>query len=171
MYYDVINASHYGIPQSRERVYFVCIKKGSGIQYHKPRATHQAVYLDTILLDNTHCSDLIINRQDIVLHADATTPQLKPIRIGYVNKAQQGEHIYSTKGHAITIAATTGGVGANTGLYLVDGKIRRLHIDECKQVMGFSKRHKVMMGRGGYKQLGNAVIPALVERVFSGLII
>lgn len=171
IYYDVCNASYYGIPQARERVYFVCIRKESGIKYSKPRATNKAIYLKDIVLDNEFCKDLIIDRDDVVLNKDVEQPQLKPIRIGHVNKAHQGERIYSINGHAVTIAATTGGAGANTGLYYVDSKVRRLHIDECKQVMGFSTRHKVSNGREGYKQLGNAIMPPMVEKVFNGIIL
>ena len=25
VYYDVLNASHFGVPQARERVYYICI--------------------------------------------------------------------------------------------------------------------------------------------------
>ena len=170
VFFDVINASMHGIPQKRERVYFVCLKKGEGMSYSLPEATNEKIYLKDIVMDNKHCQDLIVDRKDTFLKEDATTNELKPIRIGYVNKAHQGERIYSIKGHSVTIAATTGGAGANTGLYLVDGKIRRLHIEECKEIMGFDASHKLSSGREGYKQLGNAVMPPIIEKVFNGIV-
>lgn len=169
VFFDVINASVYGIPQKRERVYFVCLRKGEGLSYSPPKSTNQEIYLKDIIIDNKNCQDLIIDRQDIILKPDATTNALRPIRIGHVNKAHQGERIYSIKGHSVTIAATTGGAGANTGLYLVQDKVRRLHIEECKRIMGFDISHKLSNGREGYKQLGNAVIPPIIEKVFDGI--
>lgn len=169
IHYDIHNASLYGIPQKRERVYFVCILKGEGIKYHKPKETYKEIYLENIVIDNRKCDGLFVDRKDMEYSTKPQEPQLKPIRIGYVNKAHQGERIYSVKGHAVTLAATTGGAGANTGLYLVDGQVRRLHIDECKKIMGFPIRHKVSNGREGYKQLGNAIMPPMVERVFGAI--
>ena len=170
IFYNVINASMHGIPQKRERVYFVCLKKGEGMNYSLPEASNKKIYLQDIIMDNKHCQDLIVNRKVTFQNKDVTTNELKPIRVGYVNKARQGERVYSIMGHSVTIAATTGGVGSNTGLYLVDGKIRRLHIEECKKIMGFNKNHKLSDGREGYKQLGNAVMPPIIEKVFNGIV-
>ena len=80
----------------------------------------------------------------LLLRSGARQPLTsKPNRVGYVNKGGQGERIYSPNGVAITLSANGGGVGHRTGLYLVNGKVRRLHIDEAKAVMGFKKGHVV----------------------------
>ena len=44
--------------------------------------------------------------------------------MGTVNKGGQGERIYCEDGVAITISASGGGVGARTGLYLINGKVQ-----------------------------------------------
>ena len=42
----VLNASYFGIPQSRERVYFVCIRKSEpSLHYHPPKQTQKKIYL------------------------------------------------------------------------------------------------------------------------------
>ncbi len=169
VYYDLINSSLNGIPQKRERVYFVCLRKSEGLKFTNGQDTYKKVFLKDILIDKDMCKDLIVRREDMHLGEDSEIQKLKPIRIGHVNKAHQGERIYSTNGHSVTIAATTGGAGANTGLYLVDGDVRRLHIEECKKVMGFPTEHKVSRGREGYKQLGNAVIPPMIEKVYDNI--
>ncbi len=169
VYYDLINASLNGIPQKRERVYFVCLKRGEGLKFTNNQNTYKRVFLKDILIDKDMCQDLIVRRNDMKLDEDSDTEELKPIRIGHVNKAHQGERIYSTNGHSVTLAATTGGAGANTGLYLVDDVVRRLHVTECKRTMGFPESHKVSPGREAYKQLGNAVIPPMVERVYDNI--
>lgn len=169
VYYDLINSSLNGIPQKRERVYFVCLRKSEGLKFVSNQDTYQQLFLKDILVDEDMCKDLVVKRDDMKLGEDSQKQELKPIRIGHVNKAHQGERIYSTNGHSVTIAATTGGAGANTGLYLVDDVVRRLHITECKKLMGFPVSHKVSSGREGYKQLGNAVIPPMVERVYENI--
>lgn len=173
VYYNVLNASHFGVPQSRERVYFVCLRKDTGVEYHlnykAPKKTMKKIYLENILEKNVE-DNLFIDRDDIQFKDDLQVDyDLKPIRIGIVNKGGQGERIYSPKGHSITLSAYGGGVGAKTGLYLIDDKIRRLSINECKAVMGFNKDHKVSEGIQGYTQLGNAVIPSMIEYVYENI--
>ena len=46
----------------------------------------------------------------------------KPVRIGKLGKGGQGNRIYSVDGKSICLSATSGGKGANTGLYLINGK-------------------------------------------------
>ncbi|MDR2737958.1 MAG: DNA cytosine methyltransferase [Puniceicoccales bacterium] len=94
---------------------------------------------------------------------------MKPIRIGYLNKGGQGERIYSVKGHAVTLSAFGGGIGAKTGLYSTPLGVRRLTITESKRIMGFGDSHHVSNGTRGYTQLGNAVIPRIVEKIWDGI--
>ena len=152
VHYSLLNASNYGIPQSRERVYFTCLRKGSGLKFHEPLPTNQQIFLRDILNPDVDDS-LTIKRDDIVIEkqSDAET-RLAPIRVGYVNKGGQGERIYHPNGHSITLSAAGGGVGARTGLYLSNGKIRKLSLDECKRLMSFSDNHIVSSGTQGYKQ-------------------
>ena len=65
--------------------------------------------------------------------------QNKPLRIGTVGKGGQGERIYSPKGHAITLSAFGGGIGAKTGMYLIGNKVRRLHPTGMLQINGISR--------------------------------
>ncbi|GHU54340.1 cytosine-specific methyltransferase [Clostridia bacterium] len=166
--YSVLNSSYFGIPQKRERVYFVAIKKDLNINYTEPNPTKENIFLDDVLEKN---ADNAINRNDIKITKQDFEIQksLEPIRVGTVNKGGQGERIYSIKGHAITQSAYGGGVGARTGLYRTVDDVRRLTLTECKRVMGFPDSHIVSNGLEGYKQLGNAVIPKMVSVVYEGL--
>jgi len=166
-----LNSSFFGIPQSRERVYFVAIRKDlHQYSFNPPIENRKKIYLKDILDNNIDdCS--VILRDDIKIDVDERLVQhsLKPIRIGTVNKGGQGERIYSPKGHAITQSAFGGGVGAKTGLYNTPQGIRRLTINECKKVMGFPDEHKVSEGSQGSQQLGNAVIPQMIEYIYKGI--
>ena len=168
----VLNASFFGIPQSRERVYFVGLRKDTGaitkLKYSPPKETMKQIFLENILEKDVEKS-LFIDRKDMVLDFEDQKHELSPIRIGHVNKGGQGERIYSSKGHAITLSAYGGGVGARTGLYLDGDKVRKLSINECKTLMGFPLSHIVSNGIEGYKQLGNAVIPAMIGNVYDSI--
>ncbi len=50
---------------------------------------------------------------------DKKTCVAEPIKVGEVNGGGQGNRIYSVEGKAVSQAATSGGMGSNTGLYAV----------------------------------------------------
>lgn len=172
VHWHVLNASLFGIPQARERVYFVCLRKDFEshfvLNYTKPDELYKNIFLEDIL-DKAVQEDLYVHRNDIIFNILPKERQLKPIRVGYLNKGGQGERIYSSLGHSITLSAFGGGVGTRTGLYCVDGKVRRLSINECKKLMGFPTSHIVSSGLRGYQQLGNAVIPQMIGNVYESI--
>ena len=164
-----LNSSHFGIPQRRERVYFVALRANGSLKHSNPIPNYRKNFLKDILLDDEACLPLVINRPDIVITQDEGDPALKPIQIGYVNKGGQGERIYSANGHAVTQSASSGGVGPRTGLYYVNGNVRKLHIQEAKAVMGFERSFHVSDGLAGYSQLGNAVIPSMINAIYDSV--
>jgi len=167
VYYKVLNASHFGLPQNRERIYFVCFRKDLGISNFKlPKPINTSVSLEQFL-ENNPKNAKIINRPDIVftkkyipsidLFGEVELPN-RPIQIGKVNKGGQGERIYHPAGHAITLSAYGGGVGAKTGLYFVNNKIRKLSPRECARIQGFPENFIINSTNSqAYKQFGNSV--------------
>ncbi len=169
VYYKVINASLYGVPQARERVYIIAFRKNLNVKdFSFPKPTYEEVYLKDTLVSNGKADPLFVNRKDTVLYDDAEglekKKRLRPIRLGIVNKGGQGERIYSVNGHAVTLSAYGGGVGAKTGLYLIKGKIRKLHVEECKRLMTFPDSYILSNNTNqAYKQFGNAVIVKIIK--------
>ncbi|HQB62064.1 MAG TPA: DNA cytosine methyltransferase, partial [Spirochaetota bacterium] len=89
VYYDVLNASLFGVPQSRKRAYFLCIRKDLNFKtYAFPTPTLENISLKNIILEDKYVKDLIIERKDvffdknIALMNNYKNSQLKPIRIG-----------------------------------------------------------------------------------------
>lgn len=167
--YAVLNATDYGIPQKRERVYFVCFRKDLNIGFfHFPYKFKLKKHVEDFLLENEEeVKELYVNRDDIfyngVIDNKASN---KCIRLGIVNKGGQGERIYSTKGIAITFSAYGGGVFAKTGGYLVNGKPRRLHPRECARLMGFPDSYKISQNKNqAYKQFGNSVVVDVLQYI------
>jgi DNA (cytosine-5)-methyltransferase 1 len=177
VFHQVLNASQYGLPQNRERIFIVCFRKDLNINtFEFPKPTNEKVCLFDILEENP-INAKIINRSDIVFTKNFH-PQInifkevdlpnKPIQIGYVNKGGQGERIYSPYGHAITLSAYGGGVGAKTGLYYIEGKIRKLSPRECARLQGFPDHFQLNSSIAQcYKQFGNSVAINVLQAIIS----
>jgi DNA (cytosine-5)-methyltransferase 1 len=175
VHYSLLNASHYGVAQKRERVYFVAFRKDLGItEFHFPEPTNVDCAVEDILLpkNDSRLDELVIEREDLRLKSEwPNKRENRPIRIGTVGKGGQGERVYSPKGHAITLSAFGGGIGAKTGMYLIDGYIRRLHPEECRRLMGFPEDFKLHDRRNVcYKQFGNSVAVPVVYEVFKSIL-
>ena len=137
----VFNASNFGLPQNRERIYIVAFRNSINSKKFKfPSPTNENVCLEHVLERNP-TNAKVIQRQDINIYKNyspstslfgETEVLNKPIQIGKVNKGGQGERIYHPLGHCITFSACGGGVGSKTGLYLVGGKIRKFY--NCKKI-------------------------------------
>ena len=175
----VLNASHFGVPQKRERIFMVAFRKDLNIHtFTFPSGNNKAVTLQDFLDKGEEHPHLVIQRDDIQFKENITIdkdmfgnyPQ-KPIRIGTVNKGGQGERIYSPLGHAITLSAYGGGVGAKTGLYKIDHHIRRLSPEECRRITGFSKDFKLHpKATVSYRQFGNSVVVTVLQAILKQVV-
>ena len=177
--YKVLNASDYGLPQNRERIFIVCFRRDLNIKdFQFPQPTKKLVSLNDILEENPKAKE--IKRTDINIYKSFepnknTSGELelpnKPIQIGIVNKGGQGERIYSPYGHACTLSAYGGGAGAKTGIYYVDGVLRKLSPRECARAQGFPDSFLIDKSSGqAYKQFGNSVAVNVLKEIIAQII-
>ena len=168
-YYKVLNATDYGIPQKRERIYIVCFRKDLNIKNFKfPEPIKLIKHLEDLLLDDNQIpNNFYVNRDDIIIkNIKDNEYSNKSIKLGIVNKGGQGERIYSTKGVAITLSAYGGGVFSKTGGYFIDGKYRKLMPRECARIMGYPDSFKIINNRNqAYKQFGNSVVIDVLQYI------
>lgn len=173
VFYKVLNASDYGVPQARKRVYFICFRNDLKVEnFEFPKPTYENVALEDILLPDELTNDYVIDKDNMTIDKeDSTTRQLRPIRIGTINKGGQGDRIYSIKGHAITLSAYGGGSGSKTGAYLVNGRVRKLAPEECKRVQGFPLDYIIPVTHSqAWKQFGNSVSVPVLKSVLNQVV-
>lgn len=176
VHHKVLNASHFGLPQNRQRIYIVGFRKDLFLDNFKfPLPKNIPVSLNEVLESAPDAK--IIERDDIVIKkeyrpvtdmfGECTLPN-KPIQIGIVNKGGQGERIYDPLGHAITLSAYGGGVGSKTGLYKVNNQIRKLSPRECARLQGFDDNFKIISSSSqAYKQFGNSVAINVLKEILT----
>lgn len=180
VHYKILNTSNYGLPQNRERVYIIGFRKDiDSSNFEFPNKIYKDTCVEDVLEENP-IDGKIIERNDIQIYKDLDKQinifdsfklPNKPIQIGIVNKGGQGERIYHPKGHAITLSAYGGGVGAKTGLYLINGKIRKLSPRECARLQGFPEYFKInIKPTQAYKQFGNSVSVNVLQHITKSIV-
>lgn len=174
-HYKVLNASNFGLPQNRERVYIVAFRNDINSDIFKFPLPPNIPTCLLDVLEKKPQNAKVITRDDIEIYKDYIPQKTlfnemtllnKPIQIGKVNKGGQGERIYHPLGHAITLSAYGGGVGSKTGLYLIDGEIRKLSPRECARVQGFPDDFILdKTDSQSYKQFGNSVSINVLQNI------
>lgn len=171
VYHEILNAGDYGVPQSRKRLFIVGICKSLLVQeFRFPEPLGLKVDVSSILEPPCHAIQQIVNVGDWNRREDIEIPWNRigsgTIRLGSIQKGSQGDRIYSIEGHAPTQTASSGGWGAGTGLFQIDGIIRRLTAREAARCMGFTDAYRFLGGqRKATSQAGNAVVVNVVSEI------
>ena len=163
----VLNATDFGVPQARKRIYIVAFRNDLRIKNFKfPESDGKTKCIKDILLESVG-SKYTISRDDIVIK-DYSKPKKSTqlIRIGSIGPGRQGERIYSIYGQAATLSSQGGGPGGKTGMYKIGDEVRILSPRECARVMGFPDRFKLSKSDyDSYTQFGNSVVVNVIQKV------
>lgn len=181
IFYKVLNASNFSLAQSRERIYILGFRNDLKVlDFEFPEKEGNVKPLADFLIDESLIEDdFYINRNDIKFNSNSKEIETtlfnhispKPKRIGTVNKGGQGERIYDISGHAITLSAYGGGIGAKTGIYRINNKIRRLKPRECANIQGFPEYFVLSDSDSqSYKQFGNSVAVNVLQSILKRII-
>jgi DNA (cytosine-5)-methyltransferase 1 len=162
----VLDASHYGSPQCRQRIFMVAYKGGS---FSFPSKSKAPVSVSSILDPND-----ISNWNDdkyFLVEKDSKIRPFKPRILFDIclksNKkgGRQGERIYDAEACGVTVCAQSGGPGAKTGLYKIGQNIRRLNPGECLKMFGFPDSYDFLDAPNEQRMffLGNSIVVNVVE--------
>ena len=167
---EVLTASYFGVPQVRERLYIVALRKNLKIkEFDFPLGKQSASYLNDILYDESGKFDVGVKREYTMNHRPFHRKGL--IQVARIGKGRQGERIYSPNGYAVTLSSQGGGPGGKTGMYLIDDKVRKLYPRECARLMGFPDSFKYAEEISvAYKQFGNSVVIDVLQRIVQSII-
>jgi DNA (cytosine-5)-methyltransferase 1 len=139
--FKVIDSKYYNSPQSRQRLFIIGSKQK---EFLFPDINNNIIPVSTILdMDEKRfLKENIIKKYDLEKCDENYNKKNCKMLYKLINKktnkgGRQGERIYSIDHCGITICASSGGVGAKTGLYYINDNIRRLNVLECLRMFGF----------------------------------
>ncbi len=180
VHFKVLNTSKFGLPQNRERIYIIAFNNDfyNNTNFKFPELNIISSLND--ILENNPIDGKTIEREDIEFYKNHQSEKNifgelilpnKPIQIGKVNKGRQGERIYHPDGHAITLSAYGGGIGSKTGLYKINGKIRKLSPRECARIQGYPENFIFPKSISeAHKQFGNSVSINVLQHITKAII-
>lgn len=165
IYYKVMNAKDFGLPQNRERITIICIRKDiDNGKFVFPDKVSNFMTIADIKESDEETKKFLINREDITIDEEKLKKAIaggkvnKPLQIGIIGKGGQGNRIYHENGIGITLTADTGGAGAKTGAFYINGKVRRLSPREASRLQGFPPDFKIISSDcQSLRQFGNSV--------------
>ena len=145
--------------QSRYRLYWTNIPNVQQPEdlhiYLKDIVEHSATK-EKDLVDITKFNDKIYNNCD------------RPARIGTIGKGGQGERVYSIEGKSVTLKANGGGRGAKSGLYLIDGKVRKPTPIECERLQTLPDNYTACLSDNERRKvIGNGWTVDVIAHIFS----
>lgn len=170
VYDQVLIASDFGIPQARERLYIVALKKSLKIKkFIFPMGDKKACCVNDILCDESCKYDVRVNREPIMNKKPSRKNGL--IQVAKFGRGRQGERIYSPLGYSTTLSSQGGGIGGRTGMYLINGTVRKLYPRECARLMGFPDTFQYAEDIStSYKQFGNSVVVDVLQNIIIKII-
>ena len=187
-YWKVLNAKDYGIPQNRERVFIVSIRKDIDhniFEFPKPYIleTRLKNFLETYVDEKYYLSDDLISK--IVCWEAHVNGDIKPKLVGGIGDKKsnggtqyyQQDRIYDSGSIAMAHPAN---LTSGSYYYQVNTRplrIRKLTPKECFRLMGFydedfSKAEQVPTSNAQlYKQAGNSIVVNVLEEILKELYI
>lgn len=162
----VIDSSHHGSPQCRQRIFMVAVKEGD-FSFPPKKPTHRPV---ASVLDASGGSPWNDSGYYLVSKNSSPRPFKPRILFDVHSKktkkgGRQGERVYDSGACGVTICASSGGPGAKTGLYKVGESIRRLSPQECLGMFGFQPSYDFLDATDEQKMfyLGNSIVVDVVD--------
>ena len=166
VYYQILNAAWYGVPQIRKRIYFVCFRKDLQVDFSFPEPTFEDVAVEDYLEDDVDEKYYLDINSITFYKPDTDIRQLDTYRMGYIGSISQGRRVYSVKGCTPTFVVSARGTAGSTEAYSINGRVRRLTPYESKRIMGFPDNFVFpVKEERAYQQLGNSVAVPVVRMI------
>lgn len=172
IYEDILNASDYGIPQTRRRLFVIGIRKDIKAEnfVFPPNKKEITFYMQDLLLSKVKEGNYISENSNIKLINEDGYVDSKYILSDKLKKyvMSSGTKNFKTSTEinlpiARTVLSTMGNRHrAGVDNYVIDlgeDKIRMLTEREAHRLMGFPDEYKIVVSRAqAYKQAGNSIV-------------
>lgn len=173
VFHQVLNAKNFGLPQNRERITIICIRKDIVKKdFEFPVSKQKLITISDIKENAEKTKKYIIKRDDIKIDEKKLESAIhggkvnRPLQIGIIANGGQGNRIYHENGIGITLAASSGGAAPKTGAYYIDGVVRKLSPREAARLQGFPEDFIIIKNESqSLKQFGNSVPINLLQAI------
>ena len=170
-HWQVLNAKDYGIPQNRERVFVISIRKDIDTKtFSFPEKQKLTLCLRDMLEETIDSKYFLTGKYDSIVKVNDNYSLLQG---GVFGGFESTRRVYDTTYVAPTIHTCGGG---NTEPKIFDrGYVRKLTPKECWRLMGFNdtdvdKCSSVGMSNTQlYKQAGNSIVVNVLQAIFRTL--
>lgn len=166
--WQILNSAHWGVATARRRWFALSFRADQKIHpiiWPNPRKPAKTVR--SALLPKHLTRDLVVSSRDFIADGRKTPrpDEYSPLYVGCIKKNFHGRRVYSPDAPAPTFTSGTGGGGGASGLFLIDGEIRKLHPFEMLNCMAFGRIPMPFRGAVGARLAGNALVPPVASDV------
>ncbi len=166
-YWKIINSADQGLPQNRERIFIVGIKKELDRGFEFPANTSLKYTVEDILEKKVEESYFYPNKAGHKLnHYNQPRRENRIHTLAKYDETMTYESTRRVYAPYVSPCITTG----NYAKYMIDGRVRTLTATESKRVHGFSEEFKFTGSKTQQnKQLGNTVSPGVYVNLFRSI--
>ena len=174
-FYQVLNAKDYGVPQNRERIFVVSIRKDLNKDFEFPKGFDNGIRLKDILedeVDEKYYLSLEKTRGFIEEYSGiGGGNSLYMVGLLNIKGTEQVRRVYDPEGICPCLNTMQGG---NRQPKIMGHRIRKLTPKEAWRLMGFKdeqflKAEQVCSNSQLYKQAGNSIVVNVMEEIFKNL--
>lgn len=159
VYYSLYNTKDYGLPQNRERVYFICIRKDiQKKSYVKPVGCEMKTF-ESILVDTS-----------------VSPGEMPDMYNKNIHKLKENTKIIKQTNYYSPLEFVSPTLDTMSGQYFIIKQNRKLKIEEALQLQGFSKDFKQVVSTSQLmKQIGNSmsvnVLKCIIKEVLECIMV
>ena len=173
VFYKVLNARNFGIPQNRERIIITWFQKDIKPSFQFPiNSIESTVELEEIInLENREINISNICKTNIETHIINNQNALRlldrwKIVFAYEIRRSKCSFKWGNESPCLTAKMWTGG----NNVPVIVGLNRKITVEEGLKLMGFPDGYKIENSFHGYKQIWNSVVIPMIKEVAKNVI-
>ena len=161
LYWSVLNAKDYGVPQNRERVFLIGIRDDRDNNFRFPKEERLTKSLKDVLEDDVDSKYFLSER--MINYLESNSDKQKENGNGFKYNPTDGNKI----ANSIT---TKAGNRMDDDFIRIGYKIRRLTPRECFRLMDFPDTFTwTCSDSQAYKQAGNSIVVSVLAKIINNL--